>query len=137
MQKKLMIQSNFSNLSQFLVFCGIGIFNTGVHYLVFLFLFKIIGIWYLASSAIGYICGMMNSYILNRYVTFRLRYSPNFTEFMKFIVVNLVSMGLNLAVLALLVNFGNLIPEIAQVISILASLFVNFVGNKVWTFSTR
>ncbi len=56
-------------------------------------------------------------------------------EFIRFIVVNLVSLGVNLLVLQMLVSQANIMPEIAQGVAILGALVVNFSGNKLWTFN--
>ena len=43
-------------------------------------------------------------------------------------------MGVNVLTLKVLVAIVGILPEVAQVLAIGASLIVNFVGNKWWTF---
>jgi len=119
---------------QFVKFGLVGVLNTIVHYLVFLLLFRIVGVAMIAASALGYMVGVANSFMLNRRWTFEVSGPSAGTEFVKFTVVNLVSLGMNLLALQLLVSLAGIMPEIAQVMAILCTLVVNFFGNKWWTF---
>ncbi len=122
---------------QFVVFSLIGLLNTAVHYCVFLLLFRAFGMPMLFASAIGYASGMANSYFMNRRWTFRVVAPPSTGEFLRFALVNLASLAVNLVVLEFLVGVGQLAPELAQVAAIAASLIVNFVGNKKWALARR
>lgn len=75
----------------------------------------------------------MNSFFVNRRWTFESR-EKVFPEFMKFILVNLVAMSVNLLVLKLSVQFIELRPEVGQVGAYVFSTGTNFAGNKYWTF---
>lgn len=121
---------------QFLKFGLVGVLNTSMHYAIFFLLFSFFGLHYMMSSAIGYASGLLNSYFLNRIWTFRSRYCNKKKEFAKFVFVNGVSLGVNLAVLKLLVVYGALQPEMAQIIAILFSMTANFAGNRFWTFNS-
>jgi len=120
---------------QFVKFAVVGVLNSAIQYLVFLFLYSFTGTQYLLASIIGYVAGMTNSYILNRRWTFESRNQKLFTELSRFVAVNLVSLGVNLGLLYLLVSTGVMIPQWAQVVAITGSTLVNFVLNKVWTFA--
>jgi putative flippase GtrA len=120
---------------QFVKFAVVGVLNSAIQYLVFLFLYSFIGTQYLLASIIGYVAGMTNSYILNRRWTFQSRNQKRLTELSRFVAVNLVSLGVNLGLLYLLVSTGVMIPQWAQLVAITGSTLVNFVLNKVWTFA--
>jgi putative flippase GtrA len=122
-------------MAQFIKFAIVGVLNSAIQYLVFLFLYSLTGTPYLLASIIGYLAGMINSYILNRRWTFGSRNQKLFTELSRFVAVNLVSLGVNLGLLYLLVSTGVMIPQWAQVVAIVGSTLVNFVLNKVWTFA--
>lgn len=108
--------------------------NTFIHYSVFLFLLRILNLDYLLSSGTGYCCGLMNSYFLNRKITFKVRKKKNLGEAAKFLVVNIVALLINLGIMGFLVGALEIIPEISQVLAIAGSLMINFLGNKLWTF---
>lgn len=121
--------------TQFIIFSFIGVLNTVIHYVLFLLLFRLFGAPVMVSSALGYLVGMVNSFFLNRHWTFKISGTDMGPEFIRFIVVNLVSLGVNLLVLQMLVSQANIMPEIAQGVAILGALVVNFSGNKLWTFN--
>ncbi len=131
-----MINAIKYNLFQFFKFSLVGISNTLIHYFVFLILLKILHINYLISSGLGFCCGLINSYYLNRRFTFKVTNKGNFNEGYKFIVVNIFALLMNLGCMNILVGLG-IVPEIAQILAIIGSYSVNFSGNKFWTFRTR
>lgn len=122
-------------MAQFIKFAVVGVLNSGIQYLVFLFLFSVTGTQYLLASIIGYVAGMTNSYILNRKWTFGSHNQKLLTELGRFVAVNLISLGVNLGLLFLLVSTGVMVPQWAQVLAIVGSTLVNFVLNKIWTFA--
>ena len=119
---------------QFIKFSFIGALNTMVHYLVFLLLFRGLQFPMIASSAVGYTFGMLNSFVLNRGWTFQVSGNKWGGELIKFIVVNAISLGVNLVLLQSFVGITKLLPEVSQFFAIIGSLIVNFTGNKCWTF---
>src|SRR6266852_1275739 len=58
-------------LVQFVKFGIVGISNTLLTFAVYTLLLKVFGVWYLAASAIGFIAGAVNGFLLNRRWTFR------------------------------------------------------------------
>jgi putative flippase GtrA len=120
---------------QFIKFAVVGVLNSAIQYLVFLFLYRFTGTQYLLASIIGYVAGMTNSYILNRRWTFGSRNQKRLTELARFVAVNLISLGVNLGLLFLLVSIGGMAPQWAQVLAIAGSTLINFVLNKAWTFA--
>ncbi len=86
------------------------------------------------ASGTGYLAGIVNSYFINRAWTFRMDRSRSAGEFARFVIVNVLAMGMNLLALKLLVSRSGMLPEAAQMCAIGASLLVNFAGNKLWTF---
>jgi len=57
-------------------------------------------------------------------------------NFLKFFLVNIVSLAANLAGLASLVELLSIHPPIAQLATIGITLVMNFLGNKFWIFRT-
>jgi putative flippase GtrA len=131
--KKSIFDSSETRI-QFVKFLIIGVINTGIHYVAFLFLYRIVGIDYLFASALGYSVGLINSFILNKKLTFKTKGVRTGAEFVKFFCVNMVALLVNLLALKSFVDYASLIPEVAQVCAIAFSTFVNFLGNKCWTF---
>ena len=132
MKKSILI--NRETGIQFIKFATIGFLNTMIHYGVFLLLFRLAGVHYLLASSIGYCAGLINSFILNKTLTFRTKGTRTGIEFVKFVLVNVLALGANLLVLKFSVLFLDLIPELGQIFAIGFSIVINFLGNKIWTF---
>jgi len=122
---------------QFVSFSLIGLINTAVHFTVFLLLLRALGLPILLSSACGYCAGVANSYFMNRAWTFGLVTRPSVKEFVKFAVVNVVALLVNLLTLQYLTTVLSLSPELSQVGAIAGSLATNFAGNKWWAFQAH
>jgi len=120
--------------SQFMRFGIVGVLNTAVQFLVFVLLFRVLHVPMILASGLGYIAGIVNSYLLNRTWTFKVRRRRETREFLRFVAVNILAMGVNLGTLKFLVATWAVVPEVAQILAIGASLVVNFAGNKWWTF---
>lgn len=87
-------------------------------------------------AAIGAFCvAVTNNFLLNRYWTFEPGEGPAHFQAARFFTVSLASLGLNLAVLELLIA-NHLTGELtAQAISVAVAMPFNFLGNKLWTFT--
>lgn len=121
-------------LKQFIKFSLVGLLNTAIHYGVFYVTYTYMGIYHLLASTIGFCLAVTNSYIVNRFWTFKTRGSKKRREFPKFITVNLLTLSINLGSMALLVERLAMDPRVAQLASIGLTLSINFLGNKFWTF---
>jgi putative flippase GtrA len=77
----------------------------------------------------------MNNFWWNRHWTFRARGGHAGFQAARFFTVSIVAFLVAAAVLELLVSVVGL-PEVpAQAISIVAATPLNFIGNKMWSFS--
>lgn len=75
-----------------------------------------------------------NNFLWNRYWTFGPGNGPARFQAARFFVVSLASLGLNLAVLELLVSSRSIGQLGAQGIAVAVAMPFNFLGNKLWTF---
>jgi putative flippase GtrA len=123
-----------AGIRQFVSFALIGVANSAVHFGVFLSLLHVFAAPALFASGCGYCVGVLNSYVLNRTLTFRQTGSASGGEFMRFVLINGVSLGVNLGVMKLVLASTSLRPEFAQVVAIGASLLANFAGSRWWVF---
>ena len=57
-------------LVQFVKFGIVGVSNTLLTFAIYTVLLKVFGVWYLAASAIGFVVGAINGFLLNRRWTF-------------------------------------------------------------------
>lgn len=89
-----------------------------------------------ALAAIGAFCvAVTNNFLWNRHWTFGAGDGPAHFQAARFFTVSVASLGLNIAVLELLLAAGT-VPELpAQAIAVAVAMPFNFLGNKLWTFS--
>lgn len=118
---------------QFIKFNLVGIINTAVDFAVFTLL-TILGMHHMISQVISYSCGVVNSYLWNKFWTFKQKRAVSGAEALKFIIVNIVSLGVSLIFLYIFRDKIGLHVMVSKVIATLFSLVVNFTGNKFWVF---
>lgn len=120
-------------MEKFLKFGLVGVINTLITMIVFNGL-KFIGVNILVANTIGYICGMINSYLWNNRWVFKSN-TKDVSTISKFIIVNVVAMLINNGILFVLVNEVGINSTISQALAIVITTVINFVGNKIWTFN--
>lgn len=120
-------------MEKFIKFGLVGILNTIITIIVFN-IFNFIGINYIIANSIGYCAGMINSYVWNNRWVFKAN-SKEVSTIGKFIIVNIIVLLINNGILILLVNKIGLSTIIAQVVALVITTILNFIGNKLWTFN--
>jgi putative flippase GtrA len=102
---------------------------------VFALLTGSLGVQHVAAAVAAFCVAVTNNFILNRYWTFGPGEGPAHFQAARFFTVSLASLGLNLAVLELLIA-NHLTGELtAQAIAVAVAMPFNFLGNKLWTFT--
>lgn len=102
---------------------------------VFALLVGSIGIHHAVAAVAAFCVAVTNNFLWNRYWTFGPGDGPAHFQAARFFAVSLASLGLNIAVLELLIS-NHLTGELtAQAIAVAVAMPFNFLGNKLWTFS--
>jgi putative flippase GtrA len=124
-----------ANWLQLLKFGVVG----GSGYLVNLVVFALLTVGFdlhhIIAAVGAFAVAVTNNFLLNRWWTFGPGEGPAHFQAARFFAVSLASLGLNIAILQLLLantGFGEL-P--AQAIAVAAAMPFNFLGNKLWTFT--
>jgi len=123
-------------LIQFVKFGIVGISNTLLTLAVYTLLLKVLGVWYLAASAIGFAVGATNGFLLNRRWTFREHVGDSFTP-VRWAIVQGCGLGLNVALLFLFVHYASLDKLLAQVFATGVVTVSTFFVNRAWTFRVQ
>lgn len=148
---KELYQKHKTNIGHLVKFVAVGIVNFLVDYGVLTLLNVVLGWPLVLSNIISYSCGVINSFLLNRYWTFKMKLKffsayniklknktihPVFVsfDFMKFIFVNLVSLGVNTLAVYILGDLYGMPNIVAKLIATVFSFTVNFAGNKMLVF---
>jgi len=83
----------------------VGVSNTVLTLLVYILLLKVLGVWYLAASAIGFALGATNGFLWNRRWTFREHVSDSLTP-VRWGIVQTCGLAINEVLPFLLVQSG-------------------------------
>jgi putative flippase GtrA len=120
-------------LIQFVKFGIVGVSNTLLTFAVYTLLLKGFGVWYLAASAIGFIVGAVNGFLLNRRWTFREHVGDALTP-VRWGIVQGCGLGLNLGLLYLFVHHAHLDELLGQAFATVIVTVLTFLANRAWTF---
>ncbi len=132
---KAFLLKHKKNLGHFFKFQVVGIINFFVDFGILSLLNLVLGMPIVLSNIISYSCGVVNSFLLNRYWTFKIKRKFLSAHFVKFIFVNLISLGVNTLAMYILADLY-LFPNIwAKLIATAFSFTVNFAGNKLLVFA--
>lgn len=94
-----------------------------------------LGVHHTIAAVGAFSVAVTNNFLWNRYWTFGPGEGPAHFQAARFFAVSLASLGLNLAVLELLVA-NHVVGELpAQAIAVAVAMPFNFLGNKLWTFA--
>ncbi len=118
---------------QFVKFGIVGISNTLITFAVYTLLLKVFGVWYLAASAIGFVLGATNGFLLNRAWTFRGHVGDSLTP-VRWGVVQGCGLALNEGLLFLWVDGLGIDKLLAQALSLVFVTTSTFFANRAWTF---
>jgi putative flippase GtrA len=120
-------------LVQFVKFGIVGVSNTVLAFGIYTVLLKVFGVWYLGASAIGFVVGAVNGFLLNRRWTFRGHVGDALTP-VRWGIVQGCGLGLNEALLFLFANGAGIDKLISQAFATVIVTVVTFLVNRAWTF---
>jgi len=118
---------------QFIKFGIVGVSNTLLSFAIYTVLLKVFGVWYLAASAIGFIIGAVNGFLLNRRWTFAGHVGDALTP-VRWGVVQGCGLALNLGLLYLFVDGAGVEKLLGQALATAIVTVVTFLVNRAWTF---
>ncbi len=123
-------------LKQFIRFGIVGVINTSLDFVIYAFLTRLFLFFdehYLIANLISFSIATVNSYIFNKYWTFKDNSKQHKIQYTKFYLVSLCGLILTQTILYILVELG-LYDLLAKAIAVGVVLFWNFFVNKFWTF---
>jgi putative flippase GtrA len=111
----------------------------GSGYLINLGVFALLvgnfGVHHVTAAIGAFAVAVTNNFLWNRHWTFGPGDGPAHFQAARFFTVSLASLGLNIAILQLLLYFSVVGELPAQAIAVAAAMPFNFLGNKLWTFT--
>src|SRR5438552_5956769 len=126
--------ANWLQLVRFAIVGGVGfVVNVGV-YALFV---HPIGADYHVAAVAAWLVAVANNFVLNRHWTFDARDGRAHFQAMRFVTVSLVALGFSLLLLMGFVELIGLPKVPAQALAVAASMPLNFLGNKLWSFRSE
>jgi len=117
-------------------FAGVGATGYAINLVVYTILLKEAGLHYAVAATCSFVVAVTNNYIWNRLWTFHDQRGHVGWQGLRFLIVALVAYATNLALLVGFVALG-VDKVLAQAIAVVLVTPLNFVGNKLWSFSVR
>ncbi len=93
-----------------------------------------VGLDYRAANVAAWLVAVINNFVLNRHWTFAAGDGRARSQAVRFLVVSLVAEAFSLLLLTLFVQGVGLAKVPAQALAVAASMPLNFLGNKLWSF---
>jgi putative flippase GtrA len=119
--------------AQFVKFGIVGVSNTLLTFAVYTLLLKVFGVWYLAASAIGFVVGAVNGFLLNRRWTFSGHVGDALTP-VRWTVVQGCGLGINEGLLFVFVSGAGVDKLLGQAFATAVVTVLTFTANRAWTF---
>ena len=121
------------NWLELLKFSAVGATGYLVNLAVYIALLKGAHVHYLPAAICSFAVAVTNNYVWNRIWTFRHHRGHVYYQGLRFLVVSMVALGLNLGLLQLLIGAGAG-KIVAQALAIVLVTPFSFGANKLWSF---
>ncbi len=114
-------------------FAFVGVFNTLIDWAVYFVLYQLCGVPATIAQVVGYICGIISSFIGNKFFTFKSK-SNAFSETWKFVIVNLLSLAASELVIYVTTEIYCWNGLIAKIPATCVSMIINYLGSRLFVF---
>lgn len=128
---------------QFLKFNAVGLINTAIDFSIFTMLL-FFGMGSLGAQVISYAAGTLNSYILNKKITFSGQESGwsgrsmfVIGQFARFAALNAAVLAISLMLLFVLTSLAGFHPLTSKVLVTAVTVGLNFLGSRKWVFTKQ
>ncbi len=111
----------------------IGVFSSGLDFLIYSFLTEVVDLYYLFSNVISVCAGILTSFTLNRLYNFKVKDKAK-RRFLIFFSVGLLGLFFSSLILYFCIQFMHLNEMLSKLLSIVLVVFVQFLLNKKITF---
>lgn len=87
------------------------------------------------ANGVGFLFAATSNFLLNQYWTFEDKNPDDLIQFSQYLFVALIGLGINTAVIYLLVNKKDMNFYVAKLIAIAVAIIWNFTANYNFTFA--
>lgn len=107
-------------IKQVVRFVIIGFVNTGHYYVLYLFMYLMLGVHYMVAHVLGFAISMIGSFFMNSYFTYQSR--PTLKKFLQFPLTSVVNVAVTTSTLYIFTDVmrfdGRITPILASVFAI-------------------
>lgn len=96
---------------------------------------EFLGAGYRVAALAAFLIAVSNNFVWNRLWTFRAVHAAAHSQALRFLTVSTLAFGFSLGILELFVSFAGVNEIAAQALAVVIAMPLNFVLNKLWTFS--
>lgn len=121
------------DLFRFIKFALVGVLNTLMNWIIF-FILNASGFYYLVANIISYSISTLNSYLWNSRWVFKYQGDNKKETTLKFIVLNIFGLVLNIIILFVLVDKLKLNKMVGLIVTTAIVMIINYMINKFWVF---
>lgn len=143
------------NFLQAIIFGSIGVLNTLIDILLFTsltYIFKVEStsfyIYYI--NIFAFFVASLNSYFLNKYFTFKKKNKSTHKEYIKFLIISLISLFVNTISLKIIldildnnslldlyfINGISIFLVVAKIFATIVTMSINYIGYKKFVFTS-
>lgn len=116
----------------------VGCMNTLVDYIMYSLFLTLTSIGLGTCQTIGYIAGVINSFIMNRLITFRDGETTQIViQVPRFVLVNIITLVISILCLKLFVNILSINPYLAKIPVTAIVMILNYFGYKKYVFRVK
>ena len=126
-----------ANWLQLVRFGLVGALGFVINIAVYTLCVHALAIDYHAAAVTAWLVAVANNFVLNRHWTFDARGGRAHFQAMRFVTVSLVALAFSLLVLMAFVELAGIPKVPAQALAVAASMPLNFLGNKLWSFRSE
>lgn len=122
---------------QFLKYLVVGFTGTAADFALLYVFVQYFHIFYLLAAFFSIAIVLWYSFTLNKYWTFENKEKKYFPQFLKYVIAHSIALGINLLILAILVQFFHLWYLFAKVFATAAAAIANFFMVKSFIFEGK
>lgn len=115
----------------------VGVANTLMDWVVYFVLTKFIYVEPWIANVVGYVVGMLSSFVGNKFFTFKAKNTKTGIELVKFVIINMISLGVSTGVIALTTSVWSWNKYIAKILSTGTSMTINYIGSRFFVFENK
>lgn len=137
MQKMKKVEINPEIIWQFIKFCLVGVSNTAVDFMVYIFLTRIFHLFFILANIIAFTVACTWSFFINKRWTFKYQGEELRKRYLTFYIANVLGITIQTSMLYFFTRYFGYYDLYAKFIGVGCAAGVTFSLSKFWVFGKR